>query len=91
MTELKDGIKKIILAAEEGCECQQRPCEHCADGIAQSIADALVVDEKAVNSELLSRCGLFSEYQDGKRSFTLLRHQLAKAISEAKPIKCEVE
>jgi hypothetical protein len=61
---LKDEIKKIILAAEEGCECQQRPCDVCADGIAQRIADSLVVDEDEIDN-ILKETEILCEYCGG--------------------------
>ena len=125
MTELKDGIKKIIEKWLDAkgyqitvdnyskiqtvsnakisdfettitiIEARQRKEEQMVDDLAQRIADALVVDEEKVvkiaeehtNSVILTtKCAPL----DGLTVLEINKHDLAKAISNAKPIKCEV-
>ncbi len=81
---LKDGIKKTIDDFFEEWECPSN--QVYSQELANKISDALVVDEKQVVSELLSRCSWFLEYQDGNRSAGSLRIAIAKAIAETKPI-----
>lgn len=33
-------LKNIIIEADSISECQQRPCEHCAEGIAHTLSQA---------------------------------------------------
>jgi hypothetical protein len=111
MTELKDGIKKIIEKWLDAkgyqitvdnyskiqtvsnakisdfettitiIEARQRKEEQMVDDLAQRIADALVVDEDELNKITCDACGC--GYCDTCR-------RIIKAISNAKPIKCEV-
>lgn len=125
MTELKDGIKKIIEKWLDAkgyqitvdnyskiqtvsnakisdfettitiIEARQRKEEQMVDDLAQRIADALVVDEIKV-TQIISDVGNATRYDDDIGGvkvnpilWSVVPSASAKAISNAKPIKCE--
>ena len=91
MTELKDGIKKIIQSG-----FVSKNIDSLIDDLAQRIADALVVDEIKV-TQIISDVGNATRYDDDIGGvkvnpilWSVVPSASAKAISNAKPIKCEV-
>jgi len=60
------------------------------DDLAARLDKAIGIDEKKINSELISRNEWFYKFQEGNASGSWLRHKIAKAIAQSRPLKCEV-
>ena len=92
MTELKDGIKKITSSWGKDNGLKFLVTTDEMDDLAQRIAEALVVDEEFLEEIVKKTLKHNINHQLGLMGMNknIEPINLLKAISEAKPIKCEV-
>jgi hypothetical protein len=86
---MKEQIENLISKWSDDAEfymTQQQKSE-----LAERLDKAIGIDEEKINSELLSRSEWFYKFQEGNASGGWLRHNIAKAIAQSRPLKCDIE
>ena len=88
---MKDAIKSIVIdELKKHGITDTGVLSAIGSTIATRLDKAIGIDEEKINSEILSRSEWFYKFQEGNASGGWLRQNIAKAIAQSRPLKCEL-